>query len=145
MRHAATVIAKGVPELIAKGKQIAALVLGTPVDKVEFKDGRFSSPTSNRSFDFLELAKEAARVTLPPELKDGLAIAADNEMHDPVFPNGCAICEIEIDPDTGATDDHPLCRGRRRRPLHQSDDRPRPDAWRHRAGRGAGDVGAVLH
>src|SRR6266581_2971798 len=90
MRHAATVIAKGVPELIAKGKQITALVLGAPVDKVEFKDGRFSSPTSNRSFDFLELAKEAARVTLPPELKDGLAIAAENEMHDPVFPNGCA-------------------------------------------------------
>jgi carbon-monoxide dehydrogenase large subunit len=22
-------------------------------------------------------------------------------MHDPVFPNGCAICEVEIDPDTG--------------------------------------------
>jgi len=22
-------------------------------------------------------------------------------MHDPVFPNGCAICEIEIDPETG--------------------------------------------
>src|SRR6185437_135149 len=102
MRHAATVIAKGVPELIEKGRKIAALVLGAPVEKVEFKDGRFSSPTSNRSFDFLELAKEAARVALPPELKGGLAIAADNEMHDPVFPNGCAICEIEIDPDTGA-------------------------------------------
>ena len=102
MRHAATVIAKGVPELIAKGKQITALVLGAPVDKVEFNDGRFSSPTSNRSFDFLELAKEAARVTLPPELKDGLATAYTNEMHEPVFPNGCAICEIEIDPDTGA-------------------------------------------
>ena len=23
-------------------------------------------------------------------------------MHDPVFPNGCAICEVEVDPDTGA-------------------------------------------
>ncbi len=23
-------------------------------------------------------------------------------MHDPVFPNGCATCEVEIDPDTGA-------------------------------------------
>jgi aerobic carbon-monoxide dehydrogenase large subunit len=23
-------------------------------------------------------------------------------MHDPVFPNGCAICECEVDPDTGA-------------------------------------------
>ena len=99
MRHAATVIAKGVPELIAKGRKVAALVLNAPVDKVEFTDGRFSSPTSNRSFDFLELAKEAARANLP---KDALAIAADNEMHDPVFPNGCAICEIEIDPDTGS-------------------------------------------
>jgi carbon-monoxide dehydrogenase large subunit len=97
MRHAGTVISKAVPELIAKGKKIAALVLNAPADKVEFKDGRFSSPTSNRSFDFLELAKEAARLTLPPELKDGLAVAADNEMHDPVFPNGCAICEVEID------------------------------------------------
>ena len=104
MRHAATVIAKGVPELIGKGKKVAALVLNAPVDKVDFNDGRFSSPTSNRSFDFLELAKEAARVALPPELKDGLAIAADNEMHDPVFPNGCAVCEVEIDPDTGQLD-----------------------------------------
>jgi carbon-monoxide dehydrogenase large subunit len=101
MRHAATVIAKGVPELVDKGRRVAALALNAPADKVEFKDGRFSSPTSNRSFDFLELAKEAARLNLP---KDALAIAADNEMHEPVFPNGCAICEVEIDPDTGGLD-----------------------------------------
>jgi carbon-monoxide dehydrogenase large subunit len=31
-------------------------------------------------------------------------VVTDNEMHDPVFPNGCAICEVEIDPDTGAVD-----------------------------------------
>lgn len=35
-------------------------------------------------------------------MKDGLAVAADNEMHEPVFPNGCAVCEVEIDPETGA-------------------------------------------
>ena len=33
--------------------------------------------------------------------KQELAVALTNEMHEPVFPNGCAICEIEIDPDTG--------------------------------------------
>ena len=38
--------------------------------------------------------------------------------------------------------DHPLRLGRRRRPLHQSADRARPDPWRHRAGRRPGDVGA---
>jgi carbon-monoxide dehydrogenase large subunit len=101
MRHAGTVIVKTVPELIDKGKKIAALAMKVTPDKVEFKDGRFSSEMSNRSFDFLELARETARLVLPPELKDGLAAACTNEMHEPVFPNGCAICEIEVDPETG--------------------------------------------
>lgn len=101
MRHAGTVISMAADKLIEKGKRIAAIVLATEPDKVEFRDGRFSSPTSNRTFDFLELAKEAARHALPADLQDGLAVAADNEMHDPVFPNGCAICEVEVDPDTG--------------------------------------------
>ena len=39
--------------------------------------------------------------------------------------------------------DHPLRFGRRRRPLHQSADRPRPDPRRHRPGRRPGAVGAV--
>jgi carbon-monoxide dehydrogenase large subunit len=100
MRHAGTVISKAVPDLIAKGKTIAALALDTSVDKVEFQDGRFSTPNSNRSFDFLELAKEAVNLRLP-EFKNGIAVSADNEMHEPVFPNGCAVCEVEVDPDTG--------------------------------------------
>ena len=102
MRHAATVFSKAAVELIAKGKRIAALILGSPPDKIEFTDGRFSARETNRTFDFLELAKEAARHELPDDLPGGVAVVADNEMHDPVFPNGCAICEVEIDPDTGA-------------------------------------------
>jgi CO/xanthine dehydrogenase Mo-binding subunit len=27
-----------------------------------------------------------------------LAVTTDNDMHDPVFPNGCAVCEVEVDP-----------------------------------------------
>ncbi len=97
MRHAGTVIAKAATDLIAKAKKVAAQILDTPPDSVQFTDGRFSSPTSNRTFDFFELAKEAAQL----KLQDGLAAAADNEMHEPVFPNGCAICEVEVDPETG--------------------------------------------
>jgi aerobic carbon-monoxide dehydrogenase large subunit len=101
MRHAATVIAKAVPDLVAKAKRIAASVLHTSPDAIEFTDGRFTTPQSNRTFDFLDLAKEAARIALPDDLKDGLAVAAENEMHDPVYPNGCAVCEVEVDPETG--------------------------------------------
>src|SRR5215475_1491649 len=102
MRHAATVFSKAVPDLVAKAKRIAAIVLGSTPEQIEFSDGRFSARDTNRIFDFLELAEEAARRTLADNLKDGLAVVTDNEMHEPVFPNGCAICEVEIDPDTGA-------------------------------------------
>jgi carbon-monoxide dehydrogenase large subunit len=101
MRHAATVFSKAAVDLIAKGKAIAALAMGTTPENVSFSDGRFASRDTNRTFDFLELAREAAQHRLPEALKDGIAVVTDNEMHDPVFPNGTAICEVEIDPETG--------------------------------------------
>jgi carbon-monoxide dehydrogenase large subunit len=101
MRHAATVFSKGAAALIEKGKAIAALAMGTTPEHVNFEDGRFGSRDTNRTFDMFELAREAARLPLPDELKDGLAVVADNEMHEPVFPNGTAICEVEVDPETG--------------------------------------------
>jgi carbon-monoxide dehydrogenase large subunit len=105
MRHAATVFSKAAAELIDKGKRIAAAALAVPSTEVEFNDGRFSARGTNRTFDFFELAeefeKDHARLALADDLNGGLAVVTDNEMHDPVFPNGCAICEVEVDPATG--------------------------------------------
>ncbi|HXC91258.1 MAG TPA: xanthine dehydrogenase family protein molybdopterin-binding subunit [Stellaceae bacterium] len=100
MRHSATLFAKAAPELIAKGRAVVGRLLDTDPDRVRFDNGRFSAPPDNRSFDFLELAREAERLGA-----DGaLAVVTDNEMHDPVFPNGCAVCEVEVDPETGMVD-----------------------------------------
>jgi len=101
MRHAATAFSKALPDLIDKGRRIAAVVLGVTPEDVAYDDGRFSVRGTNRTFDFLELAREAANHALPEDLKGGIAVVTDNEMHDPVFPNGTAICEVEVDPDTG--------------------------------------------
>jgi carbon-monoxide dehydrogenase large subunit len=101
MRHAATLFSKALPELVGKGKRIAAAILERAPGEIEFRDGRFGARDTNRSFDFLELAKEALAHKLPDDLKDGIAVVTDHEMHDPVFPNGCAICEAEVDPETG--------------------------------------------
>jgi carbon-monoxide dehydrogenase large subunit len=101
MRHGATVMMMAGRALMERGCAIATLVLDAPRADVTFSDGRFAAPGRNRSLDFLELAAEAARIALPDDLQGGLAVAADNEMHDPVFPNGVAVCEVEIDPETG--------------------------------------------
>jgi carbon-monoxide dehydrogenase large subunit len=104
MRHAATVFSKAAPELIARGKRMASILLATSPDRIEFADGRFGARDTNVTYDFLELAREAARHDdLPADLADGISVITDNEMHDPVFPNGCAVCEVEIDPETGET------------------------------------------
>jgi carbon-monoxide dehydrogenase large subunit len=100
MRHAATVFSLAATELIAKAKRVTAAILDVPPDHIDFSDGRFTARESNRSFDFLELAQEMTRHKMPEDLSAGLAVVTDNEMHDPVFPNGCAICEIEVDPES---------------------------------------------
>jgi carbon-monoxide dehydrogenase large subunit len=99
MRHAATVMTLAAGELIAKAKETAAVLMDTDSYKVDFEDGRLSSPASNVTFDLFELAAEVAKRGLPK-----LSVRTDNEMHDPVFPNGCATCEVEIDPETGWLD-----------------------------------------
>jgi aerobic carbon-monoxide dehydrogenase large subunit len=102
MRHAATVFSLAAKQLIGSGRKLAAFLLEAAVDEVEFRDGRFRAPRAPGSFDLLELARAAAEGMVPKALRDGLAVVADNEMHDPVFPNGCAVCECEVDPETGA-------------------------------------------
>src|SRR5438034_6279969 len=104
MRHAATVFSLAAKELIEKGKKIAAHMLEASAAEIRFADGRFSGPHALRAYGFLELARDSAEALLPKELSGGLAVVADNEMHDPVFPNGCAICECEVDTETGAVD-----------------------------------------
>ncbi|HEY6721222.1 MAG TPA: xanthine dehydrogenase family protein molybdopterin-binding subunit [Burkholderiales bacterium] len=104
MRHAATVFSMAAKKLIENGKRVAAFLLEANPVEIEFAGGRFSSPHTARTFDFLELARETEAGLLPRELKSGLAVVADHEMHDPVFPNGCAICECEVDPETGTVE-----------------------------------------
>ena len=100
MRHAGTVIALCAEDLIARAKRIAAIHFGVAEEAVDFDGSRFVAADTNLAVDILELAREIPRLSLPPELADGLVMARDNEMHDPVFPNGTAICEVEIDPET---------------------------------------------
>ena len=123
MRHAATLFAKAAPELIAKGKAIAACILETTADEVAFEDGRFTAPRSNRSFDFLELAKEAAR----HRLEDELSIVADNEMPTRFSPMAVPSAG-EVDPET-AVDYYAVVTMSRHQPATAW-----PESRRHRSG-----------
>lgn len=101
MRHAGTVISKGSVELIDKARTIMAHILKLDANTIEWVDGQLVAEGTNHAFTLQELAKELANHTLPKDLADGICSSTTNEMHEPVFPNGCAVCEVEVDPETG--------------------------------------------
>ncbi|HET9488571.1 MAG TPA: xanthine dehydrogenase family protein molybdopterin-binding subunit [Methylomirabilota bacterium] len=89
MRMAGTVIALAAEDLIAEGKREAAQAMEAAEADVRYARGRFTVAGTDRGIGLFELP-------------DGLTVTRDNEMHEPVFPNGCHVCEVEVDPETGA-------------------------------------------
>jgi carbon-monoxide dehydrogenase large subunit len=70
---------------------------------LEYADGRFRVTGTDREIPLLELARRTrASKDLPGELAGGLDAVATFTTQHMSFPNGCHVCEVEIDPETGA-------------------------------------------
>ncbi len=101
MRQAGTVIYLGCQDLMDKARRIAAIILEVDSEEVEMLNGSFIVPRLAKTIGWFEIAKESRSLDLPDDLANGLTVTRENEMDVAVFPNGCAACEVEVDPDTG--------------------------------------------
>jgi aerobic carbon-monoxide dehydrogenase large subunit len=89
-------------EIIDKGRLLAAHLLETAAADVQFAEGNFFVPGTDLRLDLLEVAKAARDPKkLPPGMTPGLDTTKQRVPPANTFPNGCHICEVEIDPDTG--------------------------------------------
>jgi carbon-monoxide dehydrogenase large subunit len=92
-------------KIIAKGKKLAAHMLEAAEGDIEFARGRFFIAGTDRGIGIHDLARAAFQLDkLPPGMEPGLYETATFRARAGNFPNGCHICEVEIDPDTGATE-----------------------------------------
>ena len=100
-----TATLQAVDKIVERGKQFAAHLLEAAAADIEFSDGAFRVAGTDRSVTMKEVAQAAYRVReLPPGQEAGLFESATFVPGTPTFPNGCHVCEVEIDPDTGATE-----------------------------------------
>ena len=91
-------------KVIEKGKQIAAHVLEAAAADIEFSRGSFVIAGTDRSIGILELAgKLRSGIKLPDGLPRSLDVSLVHDTSPSAFPNGCHVCEVEIDPETGVT------------------------------------------
>ena len=79
-------------EAIRKGKEVAAELLEAAAADIEYGRGEFRVAGTDRRVDWTALAQKKA---------DALKAVATFTAPEMSFPNGCHVCEVEVDPDTG--------------------------------------------
>ncbi len=79
-------------DIINQGKNIAANKFGVEVDEISYKESIFLVEGKNLNISIEDLAKESSK-----------PIIASHQWSPPnfTFPNGCHICELEVDKETG--------------------------------------------
>ena len=138
-----------VKQIIEKGKRLAALMLDCEPSEIGFKDGRFivegKLNETERSVSLFEVAarRRAAAGPARGPARTALGVLRRDRQH-----RGLSLRLPRLrgrDRSRGGHGrDRALRRGGRRRARRQSADHRRPDPRRHRAGRRAGALRAVL-
>ena len=104
MRLGAWVTAQAADEIVEKGRRIAAAMLEVAEADVEFVRQRFIVKGTDRSVGLFEAAAAALGPDLPAELRGPLMGISDQVMSLPSFAYTCAVCEVEVDPETGVVE-----------------------------------------
>ena len=101
----ALAIEDGAAKVIDKGTRVAANLLEAAPSDIRFADGSFAIAGTDRAIDIMTLAAQARDpANLPEGVEPGLDADGRIETFDGTFPNGCHICEVEVDPETGAVE-----------------------------------------
>ena len=92
-------------KVIAKGKKIAAQMMEAAVADIEFEDAKFTVVGTDRSVTLKQVAMAAFQpARLPKGLEPGLIESATYAPEQATYPNGCHVCEVEVDPETGVVE-----------------------------------------
>lgn len=101
-----TALVNALDKVIAKGKKIAAHLLEASEDDITFENGAYTVKGTDKSKAFGEIALTAYVPHKYPieSLEPGLEETAFYDPKNFTYPAGTYICEVEIDPKTGATE-----------------------------------------
>jgi carbon-monoxide dehydrogenase large subunit len=92
-------------KIIAKARKLAAHLLEASEGDIDFKEGAFTIAGTDRRIGIHDVAKTAFRLEqLPRDMEPGLYETATYRATTGNFPNGCQVCEVEIDPETGVVE-----------------------------------------
>src|SRR5262245_55009805 len=90
--------------IIEKAKPMAAFLLEASAGDLEFAEGKFKVVGTDKGIPLVDVAKAFYR-PVGPTTKFGTGLdASGSSAAPPTFPNGCHVCELEVDPETGVVE-----------------------------------------
>jgi len=103
LMHTGTALVEASAKVIERGKEIAAHVLEAAASDIEFARGRFVVAGTDTEIGIMDLAaKLRSGINLPEGAPTSLDVQhVSDGPSASTFPNGCHVCEVEIDPETG--------------------------------------------
>jgi carbon-monoxide dehydrogenase large subunit len=105
MMNSGMAIVEAAAKVVEQGKQIASHALEASPGDIEFKNGKFVVAGTDREIGIMELAQKIrAGLKLPSDGPQSLDVKHVSEGAPAAYPNGCHVCEVEVDPDTGNID-----------------------------------------
>jgi len=105
MHMGGAALVKAMEAALAKARRLAAHLLQASEHELDYEEGRFTVHGSDRAVDLATLAGSAQdAANLPEGMSPGLGEHVLNITDVFTFPSGCHVAEVEIDPETGATD-----------------------------------------
>jgi carbon-monoxide dehydrogenase large subunit len=104
MRLGAWVVALAADQIVEKGRRIAAALLEAAEADIEFARGCFVVTGTDHSIGLFEVAAAALGNELPLDLREPLTGISDQVMPIPSFAYTSAVCEVEVDPETGTVE-----------------------------------------
>jgi aerobic carbon-monoxide dehydrogenase large subunit len=82
-------------DLIAKAREKASQMLEASVEDIEYREGLLTVVGTDKRVGLFDIARN--------EKSAALSVDSEGQVDGPTWPNGTHICEVEIDPETGAT------------------------------------------
>jgi aerobic carbon-monoxide dehydrogenase large subunit len=105
MRLAGSLMMEASRSVVEKARRIAAHMLEVAPADIAFSEGLFVARNSNRRLSLFDIADAIDEIPgLPEELRSPLAAEESFTGRIAAYPTGAAVCEIEVDPDTGTVE-----------------------------------------
>jgi carbon-monoxide dehydrogenase large subunit len=101
MRIAGTLFVRAAAEIVERGRAAAAALLEAAAADLAFEAGAYRIAGTDRVVSLFEVARAMESGALPADMREALASTQDFNGRIPAFPAGTAVCELEVDPETG--------------------------------------------